>query len=97
MTNTTAAPVNEQTLKNLPANVQGPGYDRNALKEGILHIGVGGFHRSHQALYLDDLIGGGESGADQWAICGVGIMQRQGHARCSHKAGLSLYARRANR
>jgi mannitol 2-dehydrogenase len=74
MTNTTAAPVNEQTLKNLPANVQGPGYDRNALKEGILHIGVGGFHRSHQALYLDDLIGGGESGADQWAICGVGIM-----------------------
>ena len=33
-----------------------PRYDRTKVKNGIVHIGVGGFHRSHQALYLDNYI-----------------------------------------
>ena len=37
-----------------PANVAAPKYDRAALTAGILHFGVGNFHRSHQAVYLDD-------------------------------------------
>lgn len=49
-----------------------PRYDARDLSEGFLHFGVGGFHRSHQALYIDEMI---EShGAREWAICGVGIM-----------------------
>jgi mannitol 2-dehydrogenase len=59
-------------LKSPPANVKCPAYDRSALKQGILHIGVGGFHRSHQALYIDELIE--TQGIKDWAIFGVGIM-----------------------
>jgi mannitol 2-dehydrogenase len=49
-----------------------PGYDRSQVTAGILHFGVGGFHRAHQAMYLDRLMERGE-GLD-WGICGVGVM-----------------------
>jgi len=39
---------------------------------GIVHIGVGGFHRAHQAVYLDELMA--EGLAADWAICGVGVL-----------------------
>ncbi|RLQ88026.1 mannitol dehydrogenase family protein [Notoacmeibacter ruber] len=53
-------------------NAKVPSYDRTALKAGILHIGVGNFHRAHQVAYLDRLF---ESGEDHdWAICGAGLM-----------------------
>ncbi|MEO0915206.1 MAG: mannitol dehydrogenase family protein, partial [Pseudomonadota bacterium] len=48
-----------------------PSYDRSALTPGILHIGVGNFHRAHQAVYLDRLFAKG-LGQD-WAIVGAGI------------------------
>lgn len=47
-----------------------PSYDRGALVPRIVHIGVGGFHRSHLAMYVHRLAG---SGAD-WAICGLGLL-----------------------
>jgi mannitol 2-dehydrogenase len=53
------------------AGTQTPGYDRNGLKEGIVHVGVGGFHRAHLAVYVDTLIA--QHGARDWAICGVGL------------------------
>ena len=46
-----------------------PRYDRSRLRTGIVHVGVGGFHRSHEAVYVDDLLSRGET---QWGICGVG-------------------------
>ena len=46
--------LNEASLFRLPENVRVPNYDRHQITNGIVHIGVGGFHRSHQALYLDD-------------------------------------------
>jgi mannitol 2-dehydrogenase len=49
-----------------------PGYDRDRTTVGIVHIGVGGFHRAHQAVYLDELMALGR--AQDWAICGVGVM-----------------------
>ncbi|MGP3534263.1 mannitol dehydrogenase family protein [Microbacterium sp. RD1] len=49
-----------------------PGYVRNDLTVGIVHFGVGNFHRSHQAMYLDRLFTAGV-GRD-WAICGVGVL-----------------------
>ncbi len=49
-----------------------PGYDRSQASVGIVHFGVGGFHRAHQAMYLDSLMEQGK--ALDWGICGVGVM-----------------------
>ena len=47
-------------------------YDRSALSVGIVHFGVGGFHRAHMAMALDTLMNEGK--ALDWAICGVGLL-----------------------
>lgn len=61
------------TLASLPKTVGAPKYQRSDLKAGILHIGVGNFHRAHQAVYLDDLF---NTGADRdWAIVGAGVRE----------------------
>ncbi|MEZ5778031.1 MAG: mannitol dehydrogenase family protein [Paracoccaceae bacterium] len=60
-------------LSTLPETVQTPSYDRAALTPGILHIGVGNFHRAHQALYLDQLFNTGRD--HDWAIVGAGVMR----------------------
>ncbi|MEO8243018.1 MAG: mannitol dehydrogenase family protein [bacterium] len=54
-----------------------PLYDRKTLTPGIVHIGLGNFHRAHMAVYLDDLFGMGLS--HDWAILGAGV--RAGDAR----------------
>lgn len=61
-----------QTLENLPASVGRPSYDRSSLTPGIVHFGVGNFHRAHLAVYLDDLFNKGLN--HDWAIIGAGIM-----------------------
>ena len=53
--------------------VPGPDYDRGAVSAGIVHFGVGGFHRAHQAMYLDRLLAAG--GGGRWGICGVGVLE----------------------
>ncbi|MFR9801420.1 mannitol dehydrogenase family protein [Pseudonocardia sp. RS010] len=52
--------------------VEVPRYDRSAVTVGIVHFGVGGFHRAHQAMYVDALMNEGE--ALDWGICGVGVL-----------------------
>src|SRR4051794_6267089 len=52
--------------------VPGPTYDRRALAVGVVHVGVGGFHRAHQAMYHDRLMNEGK--ALEWGICGVGVL-----------------------
>jgi fructuronate reductase/mannitol 2-dehydrogenase len=47
-----------------------PAYDRSVLTPSIVHLGVGGFHRAHQAVYLDDLARAGVTG---WGVVGVGL------------------------
>ena len=54
-----------------------PAYDRKSLTPGIVHIGLGNFHRAHMAVYLDDLFALG--GDKDWAILGAGV--RSGDAR----------------
>lgn len=49
-----------------------PSYDRADLKAGIVHFGVGNFHRAHQAVYLDDLFNAGHD--HDWAIVGAGVL-----------------------
>ncbi|MFM2390535.1 MAG: hypothetical protein RLZZ437_2090 [Pseudomonadota bacterium] len=48
-----------------------PGYDRAKLTPGIVHIGLGNFHRAHMAVYLDDLFALGQD--HDWAIIGAGV------------------------
>ena len=60
-------------LGKLPKSVAAPKYDRASLKPGIVHFGVGNFHRSHQAVYLDDLFNSGEG--HDWAIVGAGVFE----------------------
>lgn len=52
-------------------SVATPRYDRSSLTPGILHIGVGNFHRAHQAWYLHQLMQMGQ--AQDWAILGAGV------------------------
>ncbi|WP_343573879.1 mannitol dehydrogenase family protein [Mycobacterium sp.] len=52
--------------------VDAPTYDRSSVRVGIAHIGVGHFHRAHQAAYLNSLLQQGL--AKDWGICGVGVM-----------------------
>jgi len=67
------------TLDDLPARVGRPGYARADLTAGILHFGVGNFHRAHQAMYLDRLFSMGEG--HDWAILGAGVMEGDRKAR----------------
>ncbi len=53
-------PLTASALGRLPEGVSGPGYDRARLTAGILHVGVGNFHRAHMAVYLDRLFSTGE-------------------------------------
>ena len=53
-------------------SISRPDYDRSEIAVGIVHFGVGGFHRAHQAMYVDRLL---EQGlAKDWGICGVGVL-----------------------
>jgi mannitol 2-dehydrogenase len=63
------------SLANLPqigAKLQIPNYKRSDLKAGILHFGLGNFHRAHLAVYLDDLFNKGLN--QDWALIGAGVM-----------------------
>ncbi len=59
------------TLPHLGADVARPAYTRASLSPGIVHIGVGNFHRAHMATYLDDLFNLGRG--HDWAIVGAGV------------------------
>jgi mannitol 2-dehydrogenase len=65
------AALNQANLGSLSIPV--PSYDRSQVTVGIVHFGVGGFHRAHQAMYVDQLMGQGK--ALDWGICGVGVMR----------------------
>jgi len=59
-------------LLQLSSNVNtSPKYNRSSLKHGIVHVGVGGFHRAHLAVYVDRLLS--QFAANNWSICGVGL------------------------
>lgn len=64
----------QATLDRLDARIERPAYDRSKITPGIIHFGVGGFHRAHQAMYLDALMTNGE--ALDFAILGVGVLGR---------------------
>ncbi|MCB1336370.1 MAG: mannitol dehydrogenase family protein [Maritimibacter sp.] len=66
-----AVKLSNATLDQLPEGVERPTYDRSALTAGIVHIGLGNFHRAHQSWYLHRLMQQGL--AQDWAIVGAGV------------------------
>jgi mannitol 2-dehydrogenase len=65
-------PLNAETLARWRGQLPVPSYDRGLVTPGVVHVGVGGFHRAHQAMYHDRLMNQGA--ALDWGICGVGVM-----------------------
>jgi len=80
-------PLNSTTLRQLP--IAKPNYDRDGVMAGIAHFGVGGFHRAHQAMYIDRLLGRGL--AREWGICGIGVMPADRRMRDVLRAQDGLY------
>ncbi|SKA29428.1 mannitol dehydrogenase family protein [Consotaella salsifontis] len=60
------------TLGEIAGKAAVPGYDRGAVSPGIVHFGVGNFHRAHQEVYLDDLFQAGKS--RDFAVLGAGML-----------------------
>ena len=67
---TTLHRLSDATLAALPAGVRHPGYNRTALATGIVHLGLGAFHRAHQAVYTDAAIAAGDT---RWGILGASL------------------------
>ncbi|SDS63510.1 fructuronate reductase [Friedmanniella luteola] len=60
----------DRNLPRLAARVEVPGYRRDQLRTGVVHLGVGSFHRAHQGVYFDDLA---RLGLTRWGVTGVGL------------------------
>jgi fructuronate reductase len=58
------------TLDGLSPSVQRPGYDRASVTAGIVHLGIGAFHRAHQAVFIDDCL---KDGAKDWGVIGASL------------------------
>jgi mannitol 2-dehydrogenase len=65
-------PLRTATLAEIATRLSVPTYDRAAITTGIVHFGVGGFHRAHQAAFIDQLLNAGAP--LEWGICGVGVL-----------------------
>lgn len=61
--------LSSKTLDALPATVETPRYDRDAVSLGIVHLGIGAFHRAHMASYIDACL----AHDPRWGICGVSL------------------------
>src|SRR6516164_10897234 len=66
-------------LSQFSPNIQVPQYDRRKVSQSMMHVGVGGFHRAHQALYTDDLLGQG--GDSTWGYWGIGLLKHDARIR----------------
>jgi fructuronate reductase len=73
-------------LSLLPKEVERPAYDRSKIEIGMVHLGIGAFHRAHQAVYTDSVLGSGETG---WGILGVSL--RSGDTRDALEPQDGLY------
>src|SRR4051812_11650683 len=58
------------SLPRLPGQIRRPDYDRSGIRPGLVHLGIGAFHRAHQAVVIDDLLAGG---ATDWGIVGASL------------------------
>ncbi len=78
-------------LTGLPETVHKPAYARDAVTPGIVHLGIGAFHRAHQAVYLDDLLGA----HPDWGIIGASLRRPDTRDALAPQDGLFTVAIRA--
>jgi mannitol 2-dehydrogenase len=90
-----ARALNERTLAHHAARVAVPCYDRAALRPGVVHMSVGSFHRSHQAVYFDELAQRAIS--DEWGVIGVGLHRREMQRALAAQDGLYTVVARGRR
>ena len=89
----TRSHLSDTTLQQLPKGVAIPGYDRSKVIPGIVHLGVGAFHRAHQAAYVDDSLAAGETG---WGIVGVSLRSADTRDALAPQDGLYTLAVRSS-
>ncbi|MEJ1977505.1 MAG: mannitol dehydrogenase family protein [Acetobacteraceae bacterium] len=75
------------TLRTLPESIARPAYDRSAVAAGIVHLGIGAFHRAHQAVYTESVLAAGDR---RWGIVGASL--RSPDTRDALAAQDGLYA-----
>jgi len=80
------------TLDRLPASIIKPNYDRSNIKIGIVHLGIGAFHRAHQAVYTDDVLA---SGDHRWGILGASLRSAETRDALLPQDGLYTIATRS--
>ncbi len=80
--------LNQTTLGQITDDIAVPEYDRSALARSIVHIGVGGFHRAHLAVYVDELA---RKGHTDWGIVGSGVMAGDARMRDALQAQDMLF------
>jgi fructuronate reductase len=80
------------SIAQLPESVERPQYVRSAPAHGILHFGMGAFHRAHQAICTDDAIA---TGSDSWGITGVSLRSPAVAAQLNPQDGLFTVAIRS--
>ncbi|TJV43275.1 MAG: mannitol dehydrogenase family protein [Mesorhizobium sp.] len=90
---TTTKRLSATTVQALPASVAPPSYDRSRVTPGIVHLGVGAFHRAHQAAYVDDCLTAGET---DWGIIGVSLRSPDTRDALAPQDGLYTLAVRSS-
>lgn len=80
------------SLSALPSAVQRPAYDPAAQAAGIVHFGIGAFHRAHQAVYTDAAMSAGDS---DWGIIGVSLRSAGVAEQLNPQDGLYTVAARS--
>jgi fructuronate reductase len=78
-----------RTLDRLPRDVARPAFDARALPVGIVHLGIGAFHRAHMAAYTQDALAREPGG---WGICGVSLRSPDIRDRLAPQDGLYALA-----
>ena len=66
--------LSKNSLSQLPATVSRPTYDRSKVTGSIVHLGIGAFHRAHQAMFTEAVLSSGDL---QWGIVGAGVISAE--------------------
>ena len=86
--------LNKAGLDHLPPDIELPAYDRSAHGVGIVHLGIGAFHRAHQAVFWDRVLA--SEGGD-WRICGVSLRRPDVAGQLNPQDGLYTVLARDDR
>ena len=86
--------LSEASLGALPPAVARPSCDRAAVKAGVVHLGVGAFHRAHQAVVFDDALASGDL---RWGVIGASLRSPGVRDQLNPQDGLATAGGRASR